>query len=363
MLYIGEPNGQSPYPMLEADPLMMPYPVVASTVVYSIEIAKRSIRLYMPRRYDILSSYQVIILSDANAAIFTPSHLSWIRDAVGDDGSGLVMIGGYEAFGGMAGHADWGLTAVGEALPVDCLPGEWTGGKVIILEPEHPFVASLPIEPNLEWMRLYDGNMVEVREGALKLAETVDREVNPFWVTWDFGAGRSFAISGDWTPGGGVVFMRWEYYGDFANNLMLYMSRNELPDDLQTVHMARSRFYEYKSSKAYLYSVMEFGEKFGANMDRVVEIIEEADGKFSDATGAYLDLDYESSLGALDEALQVLVDGNEVAFRLKDQAMLWIYLIEWSVVTSTFTICGVVVWTLMVRRRYYREIGSTRFSR
>lgn len=52
-----------------------------------------------------------------------------------------------------------------------------------------------------------------------------------------------------------------------------------------------------------------------------------------------------------------------MAFRLKDQAMLWIYLIEWSVVTSTFTICGVVVWTLMVRRRYYREIGSTRFSR
>ena len=163
VLYIGEPTGQSPYPMLESDPLMMPYPVVASTVVYSIDIAKRSIRLYMPRSFEVLASYQVLILSDANAAIFTSSHLAWIRDAVGEEGSGLVMIGGYEAFGGMAGHANWGLTAVSEVLPVECLPSQWAGGKVKILEPEHPFVASLPIEPNLPWMRLYDGNMVEVK--------------------------------------------------------------------------------------------------------------------------------------------------------------------------------------------------------
>ncbi len=330
ILYIGEPTGQSPYPMFESDPLMMPYPVIASTVVFSLDIAKRSIRLYMPRTFDELSSYQVVILSDANVEVFTGSHLVWLHDMVDESGSGLVMIGGYEALGAMAGNPDWGVTPVGEVLPVYTFPGEWADdGRIVILERDHPFVASLPIKPGLEWMRLYDGNRVGLKEGAKELARTMTKDPSPFWATWEHGQGRTFAIAGDWTPGGGVVFMRWEYYGDFANNLMLYLSRNDLPEDLQTVHMARTSFHEYKSSKAYVFALIEFGEKFGANMEQAVEILEEADETFSDATRAYLDLDYQASLGLLGDSLQVLVEGSEKAFQLKNQAMIWIYVIEW----------------------------------
>jgi len=49
--------------------------------------------------------------------------------------------------------------------------------------------------------------------------------------------------------------------------------------------------------------------------------------------------------------------------QLKDQAMLWIYLIEWSVVTATFALGGIVLWSLMVRRKLYREVQETRFQR
>ena len=59
MLYVGEPTGMSPYPMLESDPLIWPYPVQASTVVFSFETAKRSMRQYMPRTFKDLSAYQV----------------------------------------------------------------------------------------------------------------------------------------------------------------------------------------------------------------------------------------------------------------------------------------------------------------
>jgi uncharacterized membrane protein len=363
VLYIGEPTGSSPYPMFESDPLILPYPVQASTVVFSAQIARRSIRRYMPRRYDDISSYQVLILSDANAEVLSDNHLRWLRDSVKDRGSGMVMVGGYEAFGAMAGHMSWAMTPVDEAMPVESITGQWTegGGPVHILMPDNPFVASLPIERRPEWMWNYEGNRVQLKEGAEELARLRANQPSPFWATWRFGQGRTFGIAGDWTPGGGVVLMRWEYYGDLAINLMLYLSDNQLPEDLQAVHEARSKFHEYRSAKGYILAIMEFGERFGANMNPVTAIIDRAEASYGDATQTYLDLDHVASLELLDVSLQTLAEASDKAFQLKDQAMIWIFVVEWAAVAGTFSICGFVVWTLMVRRRLYKEIEVTRF--
>jgi hypothetical protein len=51
---------------------------------------------------------------------------------------------------------------------------------------------------------------------------------------------------------------------------------------------------------------------------------------------------------------------TELALDLKDQALMWVYIIEWLAVTATGSLTAVVVWTLMVRRRMYREVGATR---
>jgi len=364
-LYVGEPTGSSPYPTLESEPLILPYPVKASTVVYSIDIARRSVRQYMPRTYASLSSYQVLILSDANADVFTPNQLQWYSDAVKQGGSGLVMIGGNEAFGGRGGHRSWGTTPVEEVLPVNSLYERWTEGRVVIVDPDHPLVSSIPIRPNLEWMRYYDGNEVELKIGASELAQMVRvaKPPAPFWATWRSGKGITFAMAGDWTPAGGVVFMRWEYYGDFAVNLMLYLSDNELPKDLETVHKARGKFLEYRWAKSYLFTVMDFGEKFGANMNPIAKMIDEAESRYGDATRAYLDQDLAKSLEALDGSLDSLSRATRKAIHLKDQAMMWIYTVEWTTLSGTFAASGFVLWTLMVRRRLYREIETTRFGR
>jgi uncharacterized membrane protein len=365
VLYVGEPTGMSPYPMLESDPLIWPYPVQASTVVFTMEVAKRSMRQYMPRTFDDLSAYQVFILSDANAGIFTSNQLKWYKDSV-NQGSGLVMVGGNEAFGGRGGQASWGPTPVGEVLPVDTVTNSVAIGRVEITQPDHPFIASLPLDSQLDWMRNYDGNEIRLRDGAEELAKLVPYEIGPlssFWATWTYGEGRTFAISGDWTPAGGVVFMRWEYYGDFAINLMLYLSGNEMPTDLETLHQVRGKFLEYRSSKAYLLNVMDFGEKFGANMNPVSDIIGLADAKYREATRSYLELEYVETLGILDQALEGIIEGAKTAINLKDQALLWIFVIEWTTVSGTFTMCGFILWTLMVRRRLYRAIETTRFSR
>jgi len=51
--------------------------------------------------------------------------------------------------------------------------------------------------------------------------------------------------------------------------------------------------------------------------------------------------------------------GND-AVRLKDQALFWVYVSEWLTVTAASMLGGVMIWTLMVRRRMYRAVEVTR---
>jgi hypothetical protein len=48
------------------------------------------------------------------------------------------------------------------------------------------------------------------------------------------------------------------------------------------------------------------------------------------------------------------------AIRLKDQALLWVYVIEWLSVTGMGLLSGLVAWTLMIRRKLYRQVEATR---
>jgi len=41
---------------------------------------------------------------------------------------------------------------------------------------------------------------------------------------------------------------------------------------------------------------------------------------------------------------------------------MWVYIIEWLSVTTKGSLTAVVVWTLMVRRRMYREVRATRLK-
>jgi hypothetical protein len=46
--------------------------------------------------------------------------------------------------------------------------------------------------------------------------------------------------------------------------------------------------------------------------------------------------------------------------RAKDEALLWVYITEWCALLATLMTSSYVVWTLMVRRRLYREAGVSR---
>jgi len=46
--------------------------------------------------------------------------------------------------------------------------------------------------------------------------------------------------------------------------------------------------------------------------------------------------------------------------RLKDMALMWVYVSEWAAVLGTSLLAGYVVFTLMLRRAMYRQAGMTR---
>jgi len=52
-----------------------------------------------------------------------------------------------------------------------------------------------------------------------------------------------------------------------------------------------------------------------------------------------------------------------MAFKLKDDAMFYAYVIQWLVTSGTLLLSGSILYTLMVRRRLYKAMESTRFGR
>jgi hypothetical protein len=210
---------------------------------------------------------------------------------------------------------------------------------------------------------IYGSNEVALRPGATELMrlEITSGGYNPMMCTHDVGKGRTFAFSPDWTWGWGHAFSLWEYYGDFANNLMLFLARQRVPQEVELLHAARKELLKLDISRGLLISLFDFVEKFGANAEPRERMLDEVDVLRREAEGLYIGYQFEAALEVTKQAIRAAERAEQEAVRLKNAALFWIYLIEWFVVTATSLICGIVVWTLMVRRRYYREVRSTRF--
>jgi uncharacterized membrane protein len=367
VLYIGEPvGGPGPYRFMAQDPFLELTPVQATTAWYELEIIRRSLRIYMPRSYqDLTGNQDVTVLSDANRNLFTSMMLRWFADGVVEDGMGLLMTGGRESFGAYFGMPDWTPTSVGKILPVESTARiDGPDGKVEVIDPENVFMKSLPWSTIGRYGYFFGTNPVREREGANVLALLVPSrgDINPLLVWSDVGEGRTFAMTSDWTPGGANLFLHWEFYPDYAINLMLFISAVEIPPDPFLVHRIRMELEEYHLKRNFLLSLIEFVARFGANPDRVGVIMMEADDGLREANEMYKGYNFEGSFAKMEELILDLDHATIEALRIKDQALLWIYVVEWTAVTGTSLIAGVVVWALMVRRRLYREVGSTRSS-
>ena len=363
ILYIGDAWGPSPYFHMEAEPSFLGTPIPATYAhigTYGDRQLKQFMRIYMPRNYrEFTISYDLLILSDTNRALYRSDQLGWFKQGVAEEGIGIMMVGGIEAFGG-DNHPTWGGSPVEDALPVISLNGQTfrEDFRVVVNYEEDPFIKSLPWET----MPFYHGmNVVTPKEGSRTLLQSDQTPYHPILTYWEFGEGSGLAHMPDWTPAwGSSIMYNWDFYSDFIANMNYLNAGVEIPQNPEMMHQIRSSLRSYVLNRALAVSLMEFVEKFGAKISIGEEHLSQIGDTYKDAQRLFIQQEYEESLAVLneiDEEFQLL---SLELVELKTRALLWIYMVEWLTVSGTAIICGVVLWTLMIRRRLYREVSITR---
>jgi hypothetical protein len=150
-------------------------------------------------------------------------------------------------------------------------------------------------------------------------------------------------------------------YGvDVLANIVYHSMGMPLPEDILLLHELRRRLIEFNDKKALSLSVIEFAEKFKANTGPLWREMAAIEDIRLNANEAYLLHEYEEANEILTEAETALSKVGDLAIRLKDNALIWVFIIEWLAVIATSMICGTTLWALMIRRRLYREVKTTR---
>jgi uncharacterized membrane protein len=367
ILYIGDGWGPSPVPLLQSDPAFTVISVPTSTLhadfhatvdSFNAEAIRKLVRLYMPRNYEaMLSKHDMTVLSDANPFFMNENHLTWIRDSVTNEGFGMLMVGGVESFGAPKG-TPW--TPLEDMLPVD-ITLDLGGGYYypsFKVEParDHPFTRSLPWET----IPLFHGmNRLTLKPPAVLLLKA-EGHPHPPLSYWEFGEGRSVAHAPDFTPVSGQDVMRWEYYLDYVGNIAYLATGSDIPEDYLLIHSLRTGFWSIRVRLTSVADTLNFVEKFGANTNPIERKMGKAEDLVRHAEDLYVRKEYDSARGKLEDIDDAMVELQEDAMTLKDQALFWVYAVEWTVTAGTSLLAGFIVWTLMIRRRLYREVSGTR---
>jgi hypothetical protein len=369
ILYIGDGWGPSPVPLLQSDPAFTVVSVPTSTMHadfhdtvegFSAHGIRRLVRLYMPRSYEaMVSKHDLTVLSDANPFFMGDKHLAWIRESVTEEGFGMIMVGGVESFGAPKG-IPW--TSLADMLPVD-ITLDLGGGYYypsFKVEPatDHPFTRSLPWES----IPLFHGmNRLTLRSGATLLLKA-EGHPHPPLSYWNFGEGSCVAHAPDFTPASGQDVMRWEYYLDYVGNIAYLAADGVIPEDYLLVHSLRTGFWSMRVRLTSIADTLNFVEKFGANTNPVERKMGQAGDLVRVAEDLYVSKELDAAKSKLEDIDEAMISLQEEAMSLKDQALFWVYTVEWVVTVGTSLLAGFVLWTLMIRRRMYKEVKITRFE-
>jgi uncharacterized membrane protein len=334
---------------------------------FSNELIQRAIRLYMPRTYvDLVEKYDVISLNYATAWHFELAMTQQLADGVRDGGLGLFLTGG-----GISFH-DWYMTTLGEVLPVEmeaqASPGRFSPpARLRILKPEHPLMASLPWSRIGQHGTFFTSTLVNPRLGSETLADLVPTGhhsyTNPCFVWWDMGQGRSFTMTGILKPSVSMEFFQWEFYPDWSSNLHLFLADQDIPPDIFILHEIRLRLGNCHNLRGMLISFYDFISRMGGSTMRLDHEMGEVDEKLKIIGSAYLAYDFDESLKLVNQLTQDLGEAMDLAVRAKNEALFWIYMIEWLIVTATILAAGTLVWSIMIRRHLYSEVRTTRLTK
>ncbi len=376
--------GESYYPetrfphLIMADPRIRYQPIPANWYEGSFEgigtgrnDVLRFIRQYMPKTYErFVDGFDVVFLSDFEVDVITPQQFMWMEKGVREEGMGL---GKYEMNWDSAYFSTFDLfvsSAVYPVFPASLVRGSKIPNTLGGIEPvplnlsgrppgaPHP-VVDLPGMRNYKILTSGTYGYETPREGAITIARFVPDGQDAIIIR-PYGEGHSLTCLPGLDKIDATSITQWPFTVDFWINQMWYLAGVAIPDDIQLVHQLRSDSLTYFSEKGLAISVIQFVEKFGAPTMDLYQMMAESDDLKKESDVLYMEERFTESLDKLREAFDGLLKLAERSMEAKDAALFWVYAIEWLAVTGTFTIVGFALWTLMVRRRLYREVSVTR---
>ena len=92
-------------------------------------------------------------------------------------------------------------------------------------------------------------------------------------------------------------------------------------------------------------------------------MIKEGDDRINEISSLYLSTRFEDALEGTRGLVTHLEGTLVLSVKLKNEALLYIYLIEWAIIASTCMFTGMVIWSLMVKRRLYADVKSTKLTK
>jgi len=370
LLVVGEQNGGNVYVMsiIRSDPRIFHYATILAGAGAMPDEARREARIYTPRTKDrFISSIDVIEFLDCPPWAFTDAQQEWIRDGVFTDGLGLVLVEmGWHSCNYAWWHCNrpdvWINSPIYDAWSVNVVLE-----KTVRPSPYAEIVQHSPIVdlPNFE-KQPYGGpahntGLVVARPGSMVHARWRTGKEDAI-VSNEYGKGRTLNLPTGWDCVSGQMMRNWKYFVDFVLNGIYFAAGAPMPDDPELAHSLRAAFTQFYEQKVLMLSVIDFIDKFGANTVALYRELDDLEGQSKDAAALYMKGDFQASWNAVHRALNGLTNLSEEATKLRKKAMLWIYLTEWLTVTGTSMACGFLLWTLMVKRRYYRELVTTRLN-
>ncbi len=328
------------------------------------EERRRYDRQYFPRTRSILvDSIDMMFFSDARVQHFMPRQFSDLDYAFRDAG-----MPSYWSFG-----PAW-IQAIEPTILYQLLPvSEYDfyfhkNWKVVFREGRDPVLTPFKALGMEKVQGDAYAKMVP-RPGAEIWADMEPVDF-PWLVSWEPGGSNPGIawVCGDefnqqwWALTPGSRHMN-PYAIDMTTNMILYSLGRDLVRDIQARRAARELLSTFKAQKLLILSMIEWADGFGANVLSVSSDLTDLEADVEESTSHYLNQEYTASITLMDALDTRVVEITREAVRLKDEAMFWVFLSEWLAVTSATLLSGIVVWTLMVRRRLYRSVTTTRMTR
>ncbi len=358
------------------EPLITYQPVITRGIE-TVDAMKKQIRLYYPRTYEEMKKYDAILLTSPEYYLLTNTQDRWIRDAI-REGAGGINDGSLFSIVTDINTA-WAASLAQQAFPNDVdavLSQQWrmTNSFNIFINKQARYPILTPFVPyDVEKVSAYSAHgLVVAREAAETLAWQTGfpgKGRVGYIVAWEYGEGRSIT-TGDFLGNGWLGYPSFggsgnQYSPDILMNMILWITHRGLitRDTVDIFHSLKGVITEFVTRLSALISLRDFVDKFGANTEKIQDEILNLEDLYNEGTKKYVDQqDFSGAYSDLKKGLEEFSNAEAVAQKVKDRALLWIYIIEWLITTSALFISGFILWTLMVRRRLYREVEVTKLT-